>query len=109
MLQILPAIFHRKNLLCRQSHRSQLHSCWSHDEVDENVDLDDEIQDEGLIETNNFIGNNVLVKTFNQMCVICSEKDSVNEFRQCGHQFICEQYYQNKSDIDILKRTVCRT
>ena len=30
-------------------------------------------------------------------------------FRQCIHQCICDQCYQNKGDIDILKCVVCRT
>ena len=30
-------------------------------------------------------------------------------FRLCGYQGICNQRYQNKSDIDILKCVVCRT
>ena len=41
--------------------------------------------------------------------VLCLERDSIYAFRQCGHQCICEQCYQNKGDIDILKCVVCRT
>ena len=49
------------------------------------------------------------LKIFNQKCVICLEGDSDYAFSQCGHQAICEQCYQNKGDIDILKCVVCRT
>ena len=54
-------------------------------------------------------GNNELVKVFNQKCVICLERDNEYIFKQCGHQCICKQCYQNKGDIDILKCVVCRT
>ena len=64
---------------------------------------------EDLIETIYTNGNNEVVKIFNQKCVICLERDSEYAFTQCGHQCICEQYYQNKGDNDILKCVVCRT
>ena len=41
--------------------------------------------------------------------VICLEGNSDYAFSQCGHQAICEQCYQKKGDIDILKCVVCRT
>ena len=66
-------------------------------------------EDEELIERNYCNGNKEVVKIFNHKCVICYERDSVYAFRQCGHQRICEQCYQNKSYIDILKCIVCRT
>ena len=66
-------------------------------------------ENEDLIETQYFNGNNEVVKIFNQKCVLCLEKDSVYAFGQCGHQFICEQCYDNKGNIDILKCIVCRT
>ena len=68
-----------------------------------------EVEDEVLVETQNLYGNNEVVKNFTEKCVICCERDSVYAFRQCGHQCICEQCYQNKGDIDILKCVVCRT
>ena len=64
---------------------------------------------EDLIETRYLNGNNEVVKNFKQKCVICSERDSVYAFRQCGHQCICEQCYQIKGDINILKCIVCKT
>ena len=95
--------------------RSQIHCCWPHDdEEDQNVELVVEgdvlvEEDEGLIETNYCDGNNEVVKIFNQKCVIYYERDSVYAIRQCGHQCICEQCYQSKGDIDILKSVVCIT
>ena len=50
-----------------------------------------------------------MVKIFSQKCVLCLEKDTDYAFRQCGHQCIGEQCYQNKGDIDILKCVFCRT
>ena len=88
--------------------RILIHSFWSgHGEDIENVD--DDLVEEDVVETQYFNGNNEVVKTFNQRCVICYERDSVYALRQCGHQCICEQCYQSKGDIDILKCVVCRT
>ena len=95
--------------------RNLIHSFWSgHGEDIENeddiLDVDGELEEnEDLIETQYFNWNNEVVKIFNQKCVICYERDSVYAFRQCGHQCICENCYQNKGDIDILKSVVCRT
>ena len=66
-------------------------------------------EDEVLIETNYCNGNKELVKNLNHKGVMCYERDSDYAFRQCGHQCTCEQCYQDKSDIDILKCVVCRT
>ena len=90
--------------------RSLIHTFWfGHGEDIENVDDDDDLVEEDVVETQYFNGNNEVVKIFNQKCVICYERDSVYAFRQCGHQCICEQCYQSKGDIDILKCVVCRT
>ena len=89
--------------------RSMIHTFWPGIE-DDISDVEDEVEeDEDLVEINYANGKNEIVKFFNQKCVICYEKDSVYAFRQCGHQCICEQCYQNKGDIDILKCVVCRT
>ena len=96
---------------------SLIHTCWpGHGEDIENEDDDDDLveedvveENEDLIETSYTNGNNEVVKIFNQKCVICYERDSVYAFRQCGHQCICEQCYQNKGIVDILKCVVCRT
>ena len=88
---------------------SPIHTFWpGHGEDDENEDdisdVEDEVQEVGdLIETQYLNGNNEVIEIFNQKCVICLERDSDYAFRQCGHQCICEQCYQNKYDIDILK------
>ena len=66
-------------------------------------------KDEDLIQTNYCNGNNEVVEIFNQKCVICYGRDSVYAFRQWGHQCICEQFYQKKNDIEILKCVVSRT
>ena len=90
---------------------SQIHTFYPHDEEDiEDEDNDLVEEDEDLIDTNFCNGNNEVVKIFNQymLCVICYERDSVYAFRQCGHQCICEDCYQNRGDIDLLK-CVCRT
>ena len=54
-------------------------------------------------------GSHEIVKIFNQKCVICLERDSDYIFKQCGHQCICEDCYQNKGDIDLLRCVICRT
>ena len=92
-----------------------IHTCRpGHGEDIENEDgisdVEDEVEGDGdLIEINYTNGNNEVVKIFNRKCVICLERDSVYALRQCGHQCICEQCYQNIGDIDMLKCVVCRT
>ena len=97
--------------------RNLIHTLWpGHGEniededdvlVEENIDnIHEDINIHELQYTN---GNNMIVKIFNQKCVICLERDSEYIFKQCGHQCICNQCYQNKGDIDILKCVVCRT
>ena len=89
---------------------SLIHSFWlGHGENDDDLVEEDVVEENDLIETQYHNGINEVVKTFNQKCVICYERDSVYDFRQCGHQCICEQCYQNKGNIDILKCVVCRT
>ena len=90
---------------------SLIHTFWfGHGEdQDQNGNLEDEFdEDVNLIEPSYNNGNNEVVKIFNQKCVICIERNSVYVFRQCGHRCICEQCYQNKVDIDILKCVICR-
>ena len=91
--------------------RSLIHSFWpGHGEDNDNLVEEDVVEgNEDLIETQYFNGTNEVVKIFNQKCVICYERDSIYAFRQCGHQCICEQCYQSKGDIDILKCVICRT
>ena len=91
--------------------RILIHSFWSgHGEDDDDLVEEDVVErNEDLIERQYFNGTNQVVKIFNQKCVICYERESVYAFKQCGHQCICEQCYQSKSDIDILKCVVCRT
>ena len=97
----------------RKLDHSLIHSFWpghGEDVDDDDLVVEDAVErNEDLIETQYFNGTNEVVKIFNQMCVICYEKESVYAFRQCGYQCICEQCYQSKGDIDILKCVVCRT
>ena len=86
---------------------SLIHTLWP--DHGEDQDQNENIEDEILIEPIYTNGNNDVVKIFNQKCAFCFERDSVYAFRQCGHQFICEQCYENKGDIDILTCIVCRT
>ena len=90
--------------------RILIHSFWSG--YGEDIeDEDDVLVEEDIIihEKEYTHGDNEIIKVFNQKCVICLERDSDYIFKQCGHQCICEQCYQNKGDIDILKCVVCRT
>ena len=89
---------------------TQIHTFYPHNEED--VEDEDDVlvqEDEELIETNYTNWNNEVVKIFNQKCVICYERDGVFAFRQCGHQCICEDCYQCRGDIDLLKCVACRT
>ena len=95
--------------------RSLIHTFWPG--VGEDIENEDDISDEevevegneDLIEKQYLNGNNEVVKIFNEKCVICYERKSVYAFRQRGHQCICEQWYQKKGDINILKCVVCTT
>ena len=91
--------------------RSLIHTFWpGHGEDIENEENEDNIQEDIKIHELQYTnGNNKIVKVFNQKCVICFERESVYIFKQCGHQCICEQFYQNNGKIDILKCVVCRT
>ena len=103
----------------RKLERSLIHTCWpGHGEDIENEDEDADLVEEGrdiiqedinIHEMEYTRGDNEIVKVFNQKCVICLERESAYIIKQGGHQCICEQCYQNKGDIDILKCVVCRT
>ena len=92
--------------------RNLIHTFWpGHGEDDDDYLVEEDVveRNEDLIETEYCNRTNEVVKIFNQMCVICYDRESVFAFRQCGHQCIFEQCYQSKGDIDILKCVVCRT
>ena len=95
--------------------RSLIHTCWpghGEDIVDEDdiSDVEDEVEvDDDIQELEYTNGSNAVVKIFDQKCVICFERDSEYIFKLCGHQCICEECYQSKGDIDLLKCMVCRT
>ena len=96
---------------------SLIHTCWpGHGEDEDDISDEKNAVAEGeneeyedLIEARYLNGNNEVVKIFNQKCVICLERDSVNAFRQCGHQYICQDCYENEADVDTLKCVLCRT
>ena len=78
--------------------------------------MEEIIEDEEYIEEDDKIheleytdGSNEGSKNFIQKCVLCFDWDNDYIFKQCGHQCICEECYQNKGDIDILKCVICRT
>ena len=88
---------------------SLIHSYWLNREDDDVVEEDIFEQEENLIETLPYLnGDNEVVKIFNEKCVICLDRDSIYAFRECGHQCICQQCYENKGDINILKCVLCR-
>ena len=100
-----------KNAFKKLEH-TQIHTFWPGFEEHGNEDdylVEEDEENEDLIDTKFYNGNNEEVKIFSQKCVICLERDSIYAFRQCGHQSICEHCYQNKGDIDIFKCVVCRT
>ena len=92
---------------------SLIHTCWPRDDDDEeDIEGEDDVlveDGEVLVETQYLNGSIEVVKIFKEKCVICCERDSVYAFRQCGHQCICKQCYQNKGEMVILKCVVCRT
>ena len=95
---------------------SLINTCWpGHGENEENEDDDlveegeDNIQEDvNMHELEYTNGSNEIAEVFNQKCVICLERNSDYIIKQCGHQCICEDCYQNKGDIGILKCNICR-
>ena len=92
---------------------NQIHSFWPDMQ---SGDMEEIIEDEEVVEEDDKIheleytyGSNEVVKISNQNCVLCLERDSDFIFKQCGHQCICEECYQNKGDIKIFKCSFCET
>ena len=79
------------------------------EEIVEDEDDEDDEEDVNIQKLEFTDGNNEVVKIFNQKCVLCLERDSDQIFKQCSHQSICEEFYQNKGNFDILKCVNCRT
>ena len=78
--------------------------------VESEEDVEDDIEKDVIKQELEYTdGSNEVVKIFNKKCVECPERDSDYIFKQCSHQRICEECYQNKGDIDILKCVICRT
>ena len=77
--------------------------------MEEIVDPEEDVEEfDNIHELEYTVGNTEVVKIFNQKCVICLERDSEYIFKQCGHQCICQNCYQNKGDVNILKCFICR-
>ena len=93
----------------RELHSEQFHTCYTDEEEgDEDQEEDNAIPDTAMIMVYHDL-NNEIVKIFNQKCVIYLDNPSNHAFCLCGHQFICEHSFQNKSDVDLLKCVICRT
>ena len=91
---------------------NRIHSSWfslESDDMEEIVEDEEDIEEDVNIQELEYTdGSNEVVKIFNQKCVISLERDSDYIFKQCGHQCICEECYQNKGDFDKLKCVICR-
>ena len=48
-------------------------------------------------------GTNEIVKIFNQKCVTCFQNNRVYAFPECGQLCTCNDCYDNKGDIGIMK------
>ena len=92
---------------------NRMHSSWLSMEsggMEEIVEDEEDVEESVNIHILEYTdGSNEVVKIFNQKCVICIERDSDYFFKQCRHQCICEECYQNKGSIDIIKCVICRT
>ena len=92
---------------------NRIHSSWLGVErsfIEENFEEEEDVEgDVNLHELENTDGSNEVVKVSNRKCVTCLKRDSDSIFEHCGHQCVCEKWYQNKSDIDIIKFLICRT
>ena len=76
---------------------------------EEDVEDEEDVQEDVNIHELEYTdGSNEVVKIFNQKCNICRERDAEYILKQCGHQCICLECYQNKGNIDILKCVICR-
>ena len=67
-----------------------------------------EVEDDENNEISIYNGNNELVKIFNEKCVICLENDSIYAFRNCGHQTICNDCYNNSDSNKLTKCVFCQ-
>ena len=90
---------------------NRIHSFWPGMEcgfMEEIVEGEEDVEENVKIyELEYTKGSNQVVKIFNQKCVICLELVIDDLFKECGHQFVCKECYQNKGNIDILKCILC--
>ena len=96
----------KKLLDCNRIHSFELSMDGNMEDIPDPEENIEDVDVEGLEYTD---GNNRIVKIFNPKCIICLERDSEYTFKQCGHHCVCQECYQNKGDIDILKCVICRT
>ena len=75
---------------------NRIHSSWPGMECGFMEEIVEDEEDVNIHELEYTDGSNEVVKTFNQKCVICFERDSDYIFKQCGHQCICEECHQKK-------------
>ena len=68
-----------------------------------------EIDQEALFKADYCNGNNEVAKNINRKSALSLEKSRFIAFRLCGHQSICEYFYQNKSDVDLLNCVIYKT
>ena len=91
---------------------SLIHAFWpdvGEDEEDNGDDVEDDVEEDVKVHELEYNdGSNEFVKTIKTVFYVLNE-DSNYFFKQCGHQCICEECYQNKGNIDIIKCFVCRT
>ena len=100
----------KKLLECKRINSNWLSmECGDMEEIIEEDFEEDVEEDDNIHELEYTNGSNEVVKTFNQKCFICLERDSESKYKQCGHHCICEECYQHKSDIDIFKCVIRRT
>ena len=78
---------------------NRIHSPWPRMESSEMKEIfeDEEGDEKVFIDKLEYTdGSNVVVKIFNQKCVVCLERDTGYIFEQCGHLCICEEDIQNR-------------
>ena len=92
---------------------NRIHKCWPGVEcgfMEEEEGFQENVEEDvNIHELEHTDGINEVAKFFNQNCVLCVERDSDYLFKYCDHQCICEECYQNRGNIDILKCIICRT
>ena len=98
---------------------NQIHSFYPNEDFDKDDkeedlwkaqrEVDDWVEEQrNLYEHAYCIGDIEMVNIFVQKFNECFKNFSVSAFRQCGHQRVCQNCYENKGDVDIIKCIVCK-